>query len=90
MLYFLQGISNKGENCIFKCGIGLLYGALTHLLLAMFWDDYMFVEKLKVKGNAIEHTFSNINENFWILFYSELTLALVLIVFSFIIKKEPK
>lgn len=75
---------------MFKSGVALLYGAFTHFLLAMFWDDYMFIQKLKVNGSAVEHSFSNINANFWTLFSIELLLASGLIALSFFGKKEPK
>ncbi|WP_029097935.1 hypothetical protein [Brevibacillus thermoruber] len=68
----------------------LLYGALTHYLLAMFWDDYMFIQKLKVTGSGTQHTFDNVNENFWVIFCVEILLAVALMVLSFFIKKEPK
>jgi hypothetical protein len=84
----------KGQEKVvvrmFKCGVALLYGALTHYLLAMFWDDYMFIQKLKVTGSGTQHTFDNVNENFWVIFCVEILLAVALMVLSFFIKKEPK
>jgi len=79
-----------GGDFIFKCGVGLLYGAFTHLLLVMFWNDYVYMRTLKDTKSAINQPFYYINDSFWTMFNIEIGLAIVLIIASFFIKREPK
>ncbi|EJW14939.1 hypothetical protein PAV_10c00570 [Paenibacillus alvei DSM 29] len=79
-----------GGDFIFKCGVALLYGAFTHLLLVMFWNDYVYMRTLKDTGTAVNQPFYYINDSFWTMFNIEIGLAVVLIIASFFIKKEPK
>lgn len=64
---------------MFKTGIFLLYGALTHYIIAMFWAQFLWLRKLEVMktvtGDALEH----MPPQFWNVFIIEILLSAILI-----------
>ncbi|ATO49384.1 hypothetical protein [Brevibacillus laterosporus] len=71
---------------MFKVGIAFLFGAFTHLFLAMIWAEYYELAEAKITNSFITHHL----DSFYTLFYWELAISAVIILLSFFIKKEPK
>ncbi|MBA4534934.1 hypothetical protein [Brevibacillus halotolerans] len=71
---------------MFKIGIAFLFGAFTHLFLAMAYAEYLSLEMMKVTGTKTDYRI----DSFYSLFYWELAISAVIILLSFFIKKEPK
>ncbi|TPG87868.1 hypothetical protein EEL32_10610 [Brevibacillus laterosporus] len=71
---------------MFKVGVAFLFGAFTHLFLAMIYAEYLSLEIMKATGTKTDYEI----DAFYSLFYWELAISVAIILMSFFIKKEPK